>query len=91
MVENESIGTERIHRRRFPTTRLAAEKIQLKREQLKKQREVWDLQRELEDEMLEFREIQEAWLEDLVTLDDVLEELMESGLCEKLSVWRNRK
>jgi len=79
------------HSRKFPHTYITREMIEKKREQLRERRELWDLERELEDEVLEFREIQEAWLADLVTLDDVLEQLMSSGLCNTLSAWRKRR
>lgn len=80
-----------IHNRKFPRSYQTVEKIEMKREQLKKRWELWDAERELEDELLEFREVQEAWLEDIVTLDDVLERMMEMGLCKKLSVWKEKK
>ena len=79
------------NRRKFPNTHVTPEIIEAKREQLRKERELWDVERELEEEILEFREIQDAWLEELVTLDDVLERVMELGLCKKLSVWRDKK
>jgi hypothetical protein len=77
------------HSRKFPRTHATRVEIILKREKLRQQREMWDLERELEDDILEFREIQEDWMDGQEILKEMLERMMESGLCKKLSVWRN--
>jgi hypothetical protein len=93
--DDEIVGGEQgyfpIHSRRFPRTRATRADLMLKREKLKQRREVWDLERELEDDILEFREIQEDWMNGLTDLEEILERMMRTGLCHKLAVWRSMR
>jgi len=66
------------------------EAIAQERKAIEEQKVLFELDIALQEEAIEFREAYLKWLDEVVTLDDVLQAMMDNGLCQKISVWKKR-
>lgn len=63
------------------------EEINKKIGELEKHILLWELQVRYEKKQNAFRELYMEWYDERITLDDVLELMMQNGLCQRISVF----
>lgn len=74
----------------YVKARMTREEIEAKRAQIKEQEVVFDLEVAMLEEAKDLRDKVLAYLDETVTLDEFLDDLMNNGLCQRIGVWSKR-
>lgn len=64
------------------------EQIEQEHKAIKEQRELFKLEIALQEEAIEFRELYLKWLDEIITLDDILTEMQKNSICQKLNPFK---
>lgn len=74
----------------FPTHvtgHMSREEIEEKQAQLAEQTELFELEKQLTEDLHKLRDDVMAWHDEQITLPEILEAMMQNGLCQRIGVW----
>jgi len=74
-----------MERKEWDKRDLTPEEIEQKIKELEAQILAWELRIKYEDKQIAFRELYMAWYEARITLGELLQAMMDNGLCQRIT------
>lgn len=79
--------TVKLEKKTWDTRRKTAEEIEELIAELEAQILAWELEVRYEKKQNEFRELYMAWYDERITLDEILQAMIDNSICKRISVW----